>query len=209
MVLPLLRGSGPRLGGGGGNGGDSTTSRRAGSTLLFQQSQSVLDTIQAYWQARAAAGQVDVLRRSVEVQGELATLTRSLIAANEKPPSDEARILASTADARSRYEAAQRQLTDARINLAQVMGVALADALSIPLASDPYPQPPADLQIDPQAYAAFIKEAVARRFDRQAVLKAEASGKALVEGARLDTRPFLDVNAVGLGHERERVVARL
>ena len=135
----------------------------------------------------------------MEIQGELATLTRSLIAANEKPRSDEARVLAATADARSRYEAAQRQLTDARINLAQVMGVALADALSIPLASDPYPQPPADLQIDPQAYAVFIREAVAKRFDRQAALKTEESGKTLVEGARIDTRPFLDVNASGWG----------
>ena len=176
--------------------------------MLFQQSQSVLATIQAYWQARAAADQVDVLRRSVEVQGELGTITRALIAANEKPRSDEARILAATADARSRYEGAQKQLTDARITLAQVMGVSLADALSLPLASDPYPQPPADWQIDPQVYAAFIKEAVARRFDRQAALKSEASGKALVEGARRDTRPFLDVNASAWGtsvHENRQL----
>ena len=198
VVLPLLR----------GRGRDSVAAAETASKydleatrldLLFQHSRSVLDTIQAYWQARAAAGQVDVLRRSVEIEGELATITRALIAANEKPRSDETRILAATADARSRYEAAQRQLTEARINLAQVMGVALADALAIPLASDPYPQPPADLQIDPQAYAMFIREAVAKRFDRQAVLKAEASGKALVEGARIETRPILDVNASAWG----------
>ena len=198
VVLPLLR----------NRGRDSVAAAETASKydleatrldLLFQQSQSVLATIEAYWQARAAADQVDILRRSVEIQGELGNLTRTLIAANEKPRSDEARVLAATADARSRYEAGQRQLNDARINLAQVMGVALADAFSIPLATDPYPQPPADLQIDPLAYGAFIKDSVNRRFDQQAALKTNASGKALLEGARIDKRPLLNVNASGWG----------
>jgi outer membrane protein TolC len=198
IVLPLLRGA----------GGDSVAAAERAArydleasrlAVMFQKSQSVLTTIQAYWDARAAADQVDVLRRSVEIEGELASLTRSLIAANEKPRSDEARVLAATADARSRYEGAQRQLNDARIALAQVMGVALADALAIPLARDPYPQPPADLTIDPAVYANFVRDAVGRRFDRQAVLKSEASGKALLRGAQIDVRPLLNVNASGWG----------
>ena len=170
--------------------------------LLFQQSESVLTTVQAYWQARAAADQVEVLRRSVEIQGELSTATRSMIAANEKPRSDEARVLASTADARSRYEAAQRQLNDARIALAQSMGVALADALSIPLAADPYPQPPPDIQFIHRLYAAFIRDAMVKRFDRQAALRAESSGKALVTGAQLDTTPAARRCRLGLRHQR-------
>lgn len=198
VVLPLLRGAGSSSVAAGeiAAGFDLEASRLV---TLFQQSQSVLTTAQAYWQARTAAAQVEVLRRSVEVQGQLGNVTRAMIAADEKPRSDEARILASTAEVRGRYEAAQRQLTDARINLAQVMGVALSDALSIPLATDAYPQPPEGLQADPQAYAAFIREAVSRRFDHQAALKAEASGKALLVGAQKDTRPFLDVTGTGWG----------
>ena len=106
---------------------------------------------------------------------------------------------ASNADSRSRYEAAQRALADARTNLAQVMGVTLADALSLPMSSDPYPAPPADLQIDPTMYLAFAKEAVAKRFDHQAALKSEASGKALVDGARIDTRPLLNLTGAVWG----------
>ncbi len=198
VVVPLLRGAGS------GSVAAAETAAKydveaSRLVMLFQQSQSVLTTIQAYWQARAAAAQVDVLRQSVETQGELGNSIRSLIAANQRPRSEETRILASTADARSRYESAQRQLTEARIALAQAMGIALADALSIPLAGDPYPLPPAGLQTDPQAYAAFIKEAVGRRFDRQAAVQAENSGKALVEGARRDLRPFLDLNLSGWG----------
>lgn len=198
VVLPLLRGAGSSSVAAAeiASGFDVEASRLV---MLFQQSQSVLTTAQAYWQARTAAAQVEVLRRSVEVQGQLGNVTRAMIAADEKPRSDEARILASTAEVRGRYEAAQRQLTDARINLAQVMGVALADALSIPLATDAYPQPPEGLQADPQAYAAFIREAVSRRFDHQAALKAESSGKALLVGAQKDTRPFLDLTGTGWG----------
>lgn len=198
LVFPLLRGAGKKSVAAGeiAAGYDLEASRMA---LLHQQSQSVFTTIQAYWDARSLADQVEVLRRSVEIQGELGNITRALIAANEKPRSDEARVLASTAESRSRYEAAQRQLVDARVALAQTMGVALADALSLPLASDPFPQPPDGLQIDPQTYPAFVQESVARRFDRQAALKSEASGKALVEGARIDTRPLLNVTAGGWG----------
>jgi outer membrane protein TolC len=159
----------------------------------------VLATIQAYWQARAASDQVDVLRLSLDLQGQLADRVRTQIAAGQRTAGDGARSSAAVADVRARYEAAQRQLIDTRINLAQTMGVALADALSIPLATDPYAQPPVGLQIDPQAYATFAREAVARRFDRQAALKAEASGKALVEGARRDTRPFVDATVSGWG----------
>jgi outer membrane protein TolC len=198
LVLPLLRGAGRKSVAAGeiAAGYDLDASRMA---LLHMQSQSVFTTIQAYWEARSLADQVDVLRRSVEIQGELGNVTRALIAANEKPRSDEARVLASTAESRSRYEAAQRQLVDARVNLAQTMGVALADALSLPLASDPFPQPPDGLQIDPDAYPAFVQESLSRRFDRQSALKSEASGKALVEGAKIDTRPLLNVTAGGWG----------
>lgn len=198
VVLPIARGAGRRSVAAGEIAAryDLEASRLA---LLHQQSQSVFSTVQAYWQARAAAEQVEVLRRSVELQGELGNMTRALIAAKEKPRADEARVLASTADARSRYEAAQRQLSEARITLARVMGVALADALSIPLAADRFPQPPQALTADPQGYAALIRESVARRYDRQAALQAEASGKALVEGARIDTRHLVNLTASAWG----------
>jgi outer membrane protein TolC len=193
VVLPLLRGSGSRSVAAFETAAkyDLEASRLA---MLQQKSQSVLATVLAYWQARAAADQVEVQRRSVEIQGELGTITRALIAANEKPRAEEARVLAATADARSRYEAAQRALTDTRISLAQSMGVALADALSLPLASESYPMPGPDLAIDPNAYLTLAREAVAKRFDHQAALKVEASGKSLVEGARIDTRPLLNLN---------------
>jgi outer membrane protein TolC len=198
VVIPLLRGAGKTS----VDAAEIASKYDLEATrlqMLFQQSESVLATIQAYWQVRSAADQVDVLRRAVAIEGDLANLTRALIAANEKPRSDEARVAAATADARSRYEAALRQLNDARITLAQLMGVALADALSIPLAKDAYPQPPPTLTIDAQAYTQFITDSAKRRFDLQSALQSESSGKALVDGARIDTRPLLNINASGFG----------
>jgi outer membrane protein TolC len=198
IVLPLLRGSGRTSVAAAEIAAthDLEASRLA---LLHQQSQSVYSTIQAYWEARSLVDQVEVLQRAVQIEGQLGDITRALIAANEKPRSEEARVQAAIADARSQYEAAQRQLVDARVTLAQTMGVALADALALPLTTDPFPQVPEGLQIDPQTYPAFIAESVARRFDRQAALKSEASGKALVAGARIDTRSLLNVTAGGWG----------
>lgn len=207
VVLPLLRGLGKTSVAAAEIAAkyDLEASRLA---VLHQQSQSVFQTIQAYWDARSAADQVEVLRRSVELQGELATMTRALIAANEKARSEEARILASSADARSRFEAAQKRLTDTRFALAKVMGVALADALFIPLAADPFPAPPDSLEANPQVYAAFILESIARRYDRQAALQSEASGKALVDGARIDTRQLLTATASGWGTSAHESTAK-
>lgn len=198
IVLPLLRGAGRTSVAAAEIAAayDVEASRLA---LLHQQSQSVYSTVQAYWEVRSLVDQVEVLRRSVEMEGQLGDITRALIAANEKPRSDESRVQAAVSDARSQYEAAQRQLVDARVALADRMGVALADALALPLASDAFPDAAAGLQIDSSTYSAFVKESAARRFDRQAALKTEASGKALLAGARIDTRPLLNLTADGWG----------
>jgi outer membrane protein TolC len=192
VVLPLLRGAGSHSVAAAETAAkyDLEASRLA---LLQQQSRSVLATVLAYWRVRSASDELEVWRRSVEIQGELGTITRALIAASERARAEESRVQASNADSRSSYEAAQRALADARTTLAQAMGVALADALSLPMSSDPYPAPPPNLQVDPATYLGFARESVARRFDHQAALKSEASGKALLEGARIDTRPVLDL----------------
>lgn len=198
VTLPFLRDAGRTAVAAGETAArfDLAASRLA---VLFQQSESVLATIQAYWQVRSAADQVEVLRRAVEVQGQLGTITRAMIAANEKPRSEEARVQASTAEFRARYEAAQRQLNDARIALAQAMGIALEDGLSLPRAAEAFPKPDAVLQGPVSAPEAYVQDAVARRFDRQAALQAVASGKALYDGARRNTRPVLDITAAGWG----------
>jgi outer membrane protein TolC len=208
VTFPLMRGSGSKSVAAGEIAAkyDLEASRLA---ILHQQSQSVFETVQAYWEMRAAADEVEVQRRSVELQGELATMTRALIAANEKPRSDEARVLASSADSRSRFEAAQRRLNDAKVNLAKVLGVAIEDALFLPVPADVFPAPPAGFDPTPQAYSDLIREAIGRRYDRQASLQSQASGKALVEGARIDTRSLLNLRGGVWGTSTHQSTANL
>ena len=78
VVLPLLRGSGSKSVAAFETAAkyDLEASRLA---FLQQQSRSVLATVLAYWRVRAAADELDVWRRSVEIQGELGTITRALM----------------------------------------------------------------------------------------------------------------------------------
>src|SRR4029079_17456881 len=70
--------------------------------LQFQSSSTALRTVLAYWDLRAAQDTVGVARRAVELQTELLTLTRRLIAAGELPQTDIAR--AQAAESRSRAQ---------------------------------------------------------------------------------------------------------
>ena len=68
VVLPLLRGSGSKSVAAFETAAkyDLEASRLA---FLQQQSRSVLATVLAYWRVRAAADELEVWRRSVEIQG--------------------------------------------------------------------------------------------------------------------------------------------
>jgi len=162
-------------------------------TLIHEKSRSVLETVRAYWDLRSAVDELDVARRSEILQAGLLNFTQELIKAKERPRSDEARVQASHADAQARVSAAERRLSDARVNQARVMGVALRSAESAPLPADPFPQPPEDLVTNPGAIANLAHLALEQRMDRRAALLSEEAAGILVKGARSDTKPRLDL----------------
>jgi outer membrane protein TolC len=162
-------------------------------TLLHERSRGVLETVRAYWDLRAATEERQVARRSVELEGNLLGLTQELIKAKEKPRSDEFRVQASHADAQARLSAAERRLSDARVNLARVMGVALEGAEKAPLPADPFPEPPEDFATGAAAVEALARDAIEHRMDRKAALLLEEAAGVLVKGARRDTKPRLDL----------------
>ena len=198
LTVPLLRGRG----GSDVAAGEMAAARdleAARLNLLHEKSRTVLNTVLAYWEARAAAEQVEVAKRSVEMETRLADLIRKLVGAKERARTDETRVTASLADAQARLEGAQRQAVEARINLARVMGVALADAQAIPLAADPFPLPSA-FTPTATALAELARDAVALRADLQAAGAREEAGKIISLGAQLQTRRSLNVNLSGWGN---------
>jgi len=193
VVLPILRGRGSAEV--ASNEKAATVDAEAARLLtIHQQSQSVLSTTIAYWQLRAALENVDVAKRSVDLQGDLLNYTRQLIKAKEKARADEARVLASHSDSEARLESAERQVSEARINLARVMGIALADPALAPLPSDPFPRPPDTMSKDDAAVAQLARESPGRRLDYLASKKLEEAGRILVRGAELNARRLLNVD---------------
>jgi outer membrane protein TolC len=193
LVLPLLRGR--------GRTSVAATEMAAKDDLeasrlevLHQKTQSVLTTVLAYWELKSAMEQVEVLKRSVRLQGDLLTLTRALIKAKELPRADESRAQAGYADAQARLSAAERRLSDARVALARDLGVAGENAAALPMAADTFPQPPDKLAAEDDALNALIKDAAQKRFDHQAALKLQQASQRLALGAKQDTRRKLDLD---------------
>lgn len=192
VVLPLRRGL--------GKSSVAAPERAAGKdleasrlTLLHQKSQSVLSTVFAYWDLRAAAEQVEVAQRSVKLQADMLTLISELIKAKEKPKADEARVLASYADSQARLEATLRRFNENRVNLARVMGVGLQDPGALPTPADPFPEPPEALMSEDEAVQVLVRQAMNERNDRKATLMVQEGGRVLAEGSRLDMRRVLDL----------------
>ncbi len=197
LTLPLFRGLG---------GDNAAASERAAridweaSTLTAQHQAGVsaLATIQAYWAARAAAEQLAVSERSVDLQNSLVNLTQQLVKAGEQPKTEEARVLASQADALARVEGARRSLAEAKVNLAKAMGVSVKDVDTAPAPSDPFVAPPAEgVTATDEAVAALTAMAEQRRLDLQASARSQESGRVAARGARLDMRPQVDLGATG------------
>lgn len=163
-------------------------------TYLHEKSRAVLESVRAYWDLRAATEELEVARKSVQLEADLLNLTQALVKAKEKARSDEFRVQASHADALARVAAAERRLSDARVTLARVMGVALDEGADQgPLAADPFPVPPADFAASANAAEALALAAMGQRLDRRAAMMLEEAAEVLVRGARRDTKMRLDV----------------
>lgn len=202
--LPLRRG----LGRDSVAASESASKKDAEATrlsLLHQESQSILQTILSYWEARSAADQLEVSKRSVKLQGDLLNLTKELIKAGEMPAADEARNQASYSDALARLEAAERRLHEARVGLARTMGMSLAGASAGPLPAEAFPAPAA-VAAEDQTIEALVRTALDRRNDllaSQTIL--EAAG-ILTKGAKLDSRRLLNLDGsfwgTGIGEDQ-------
>jgi outer membrane protein TolC len=159
---------------------------------IHQKSQSVLNTVNAYWNLRAAEDTVEVAQRSVKLEGDLLNYTRELIKAKERPKVDEARALAAYADSQGRFEDATRQLNEAQVALASTVGVALQDPSLLPFAADPFPEPPSAFTTDDGAVQKLVTRALGERYDRKAAIIEEDGNQILAKGAALETRRQLN-----------------
>lgn len=188
FTLPLLRGRGARSVAAAERAANIEV--EAGELILnHQQATSVLRTVQAYWNVRAAMEAVAIARQSVEFQSTLTGLTNQIIGVGDLPQVELARAQAAEARARAQAEDAERRYHEARVALADAMGVAVTgDPATLPTAADDFPQGAAAAPV-----AALIEQAVGRRADLQAASRSIDAGQTLVDAARDDLRPRLDL----------------
>ncbi len=163
------------------------------SALLHQASSSVFRTAQAYWALRAAQETVGIFEESLERQERLVEITDALIQADELPRAEMARAKARAANTRGSVEGALRSLHQARLSLAQVVGLNVEDEAHAPLAGDGFPPAPDPASFETVNSSNMAREAVDQRFDYRAAVQLRDSRKVLVRAARLNLRPVVDL----------------
>lgn len=160
-------------------------------SLTQSQSTSVLQTVTAYWNLRAAQDAAEIAALNVTFQEQALAATKQLIAAQQVAGIEEARAQAAQARAQAQLEDAQRRLLEARVALADAMGVAVtADPNTLPRAADPFPQAPAD----PAVLQTLVEQAIGQRQDLAAAARVAEAGELLLTGARRNLSARLDLS---------------
>ncbi len=188
VTLPLLRGRGAQSVAAAERA--AATEVTAGEFLLSHQaSTSVLRTINAYWAAKAAQQAAGIAEQSVEFQSTLTELTAQIIKVGDLPQVELARAQAAEARARAQLEDARRRYHEARVALADAMGIAVtSDTATLPVVADEFPEAPQAAATDP-----LIDRAIESRADRFAADRAVDAGALLVDAAEGDLRSRLDL----------------
>jgi outer membrane protein TolC len=186
------------------------------ATLQHETATTTLEIVRAYWNLRAAQDNVDVAARSLSLQSKLRELTQTLIKAADLPQIESARVQATEARAQARLRDAERARLEARVALAEVMGVAVTDdPATLPSASDPFPPLPDPAAVEPAQLPQRLQQAVAARNDLRAAAQQAEAGELRARAASRDRLPLLDFNGglrmTGLeegivGHALDRMV---
>jgi outer membrane protein TolC len=186
-------------GGGTASAGAAERAARLGSEAALHlvaqaASESILNTVLAYWTLAAAQERLVLLERSADQQRQIERVSQTLVQADEIPRSELDRIRARVADAETSAAQARQLLVAARVDLAIAMGSVVADLNDAPLAADALPPSPglAELEKAPAGLLAAI--ASRRRADLAAARKQRDAADVLWTAARIDLRPRFDLS---------------
>ncbi len=162
--------------------------------VAFTASDSVLNTVLAYWALVAAEERLALLERSCDQQRKIERLSQALVQADEISRSELDRIRARVADAEAAAAQGRQSLVAARVGLARSMGTVVADLDDAPLASDPLPPLPATGEMEKSPASRLSALAASRRADLQAARKRREAADVLLTAARIDLRPRVDLS---------------
>ncbi len=156
-------------------------------------SQSVRDTLQAYWRLAAAQERFALLDRSAGAQGRIHQLSEALVQGDEIPRAEIDRVRARRAEAEAAVADARGALALARVDLARKVGLDVNEMANAPLAADPLPDAPSTARLDEQPLKTLVEEAVRARGDVKSLRARETAAEVLVRAARSNLKPSLGV----------------
>ncbi len=163
------------------------------SALKHRASDSLYQTLLAYWALVAEQESVKVYERTLGLQAKLVELSTALVEADELPRIEMARVQAREAEVRGQLDDAYRRLHEARLALSETIGLQVNEAAEAPFAADPFPLPPSDEELAAIGVAALAGDSVERRHDVRAARQLQESGKVLWRAAYIDLKPRVDL----------------
>ena len=186
LLMPLGRGR--------GNTSVAAQERASVFTVRAREEQGrqiateeVYRTLLAYIRLIAAQENLKLAQASSERQKVLVGLTDQRVRGGEAARVEGFRAQARQAFVESSVAGAQAELVDARMSLAEAMGIDAATLGEAPAAADRF----ADVRVDQQTVAQLIASAMESRRDRLALDQARQASAALAAGARRRYAPGL------------------
>ena len=160
----------------------------------FTSSQSLFNTLSAYWNYVGAKKSLETLVESEARAKEILDKTKKLVDAGEKPRAELDQLSANLADKTASRIRAEQALTEQKQALGFAMGIAFEEIDTLPLPADSFPEPgerpyPSLEEKDP-----LIKTAVEKRGDLQEAKLRERSADILMISAKNGLLHKLDMN---------------
>ncbi len=167
----------------------------AASVLDLRQTtaERVFAVVSQYWQTRAAALGLEILRESEDRARELLATTRQLIAADVTPAAELVQVQANLAAKEAAAIGGERNLFAARQDLGREIGLDRARIAALPLPSDPFPGVVAAALPPGAATEPFVAAALARRTDLLAARERQSAAEAVLRSADNSLLPQLDL----------------
>ncbi len=162
----------------------------------FAVASSALATEIAYWNLVGAQDTLDILQRSQQTEEKLLELGKALVEGDEIAPAELAYLQARVASTRGSVAQARQAVLQARINLANAMGVALARLDEAPLASDPFPPLPDVAAVDALSAGQIADAAYVNRGDLASSRRLLESANVLAAAARADLKRQFDLTFI-------------
>jgi outer membrane protein TolC len=191
IFVPLLKGS-----------GDAASANESAAKLewdartqdlRFSISQSVLNTVTAYWSLIASSKILDIANESESSGRRMMEQTQKLIDADELPAADINVLKADLMDRTSVRITAEQNLLDAQLALGQAIGLQYQQITTLKPA-DGFPTLETEIFTLEKKLESMIAQGIARRSDHVAAKLRQDAAKILLDAAQNNRKPQVDIN---------------